>query len=113
MNFNKIICAHHTKGKTMKSDRQLAIINLLTEYKTLTAPMLAERFEVSRRTINRDIDELCLAGIPIVTTQGKNGNIANQWSWYSCWARHRGVFHRQWKCERNYSPKFKDCNQYS
>ncbi|MBF4693018.1 helix-turn-helix transcriptional regulator [Fusibacter ferrireducens] len=60
----------------MKSDRQLAIINLLTEYKTLTAPMLAERFEVSRRTINRDIDELCLAGIPIVTTQGKNGGIS-------------------------------------
>ncbi|GAU78151.1 YafY family protein [Fusibacter sp. 3D3] len=60
----------------MKSDRQLALINLLTEYKILTAPMLAERFEVSKRTINRDVDELCLAGIPIVTTQGKNGGIS-------------------------------------
>ncbi len=60
----------------MKSARQLAIINLLTEYKMITAPMLAERFEVSKRTINRDVDELCMAGFPIITTQGKNGGIS-------------------------------------
>ena len=42
---------------------------LLQEEKT-TAPELAEKFEVSRRTINRDIEDLCKAGIPIRTAQG-------------------------------------------
>lgn len=37
---------------------------------------LAKRFEVSRRTINRDIEDLCMAGIPIVTSQGANGGIS-------------------------------------
>ena len=48
---------------------------LLQEEKT-TAPELAERFEVSRRTINRDIEDLCKAGIPIRTTQGTGGGIS-------------------------------------
>ena len=39
-------------------------------------PELAERFEVSRRTIGRDIDALCRAGIPIQTRQGTNGGIS-------------------------------------
>lgn len=34
-----------------------------------------ERFEVSRRTINRDIEDLCRAGISIYTTQGVGGGI--------------------------------------
>ncbi|MCL2679831.1 MAG: HTH domain-containing protein, partial [Dehalococcoidia bacterium] len=33
----------------------------------ICTPELAERFDVSRRTILRDIDTLCLTGIPIVT----------------------------------------------
>lgn len=37
---------------------------------------LAERFEVSRRTINRDIEDLCKAGIPIRTAQGTGGGIS-------------------------------------
>lgn len=41
----------------------------------VTAPDLAEMFEVSRRTISRDIEALCITGIPIVTTQGVNGGI--------------------------------------
>ena len=48
---------------------------LLQEDKT-TAPELAERFEVSRRTINRDIEDLCKAGIPIRTVQGTGGGIS-------------------------------------
>lgn len=48
---------------------------LLQEEKT-TAPELAERFEVSRRTINRDIEDLCRAGIPIRTAQGTGGGIS-------------------------------------
>lgn len=60
----------------MKIDRLIGIITLLLQNEKLTAPKLAERFEVSRRTINRDIEELCRAGIPIVTTQGASGGIA-------------------------------------
>ena len=41
----------------------------------ITAPELAKRFEVSRRTINRDIEALNRAGIPVVTQQGAGGGI--------------------------------------
>ncbi|WP_341479351.1 helix-turn-helix domain-containing protein [Clostridium gasigenes] len=34
----------------------------------VTAPLLAEKFEVSRRTINRYIEDICKAGIPIIST---------------------------------------------
>ena len=60
----------------MKIDRQIGILSMLLQRNTLTAPYLADRFEVSRRTINRDIEDLCKAGIPIVTKQGVNGGIS-------------------------------------
>ena len=60
----------------MKIDRQIGILSMLLQTDILTAPYLAERFEVSRRTINRDIEDLCRAGIPIVTKQGMNGGIS-------------------------------------
>lgn len=60
----------------MKIDRLIGIITILQQKKTVTAPYLAEKFEVSRRTINRDIEVICKAGIPIVTTQGVNGGIS-------------------------------------
>lgn len=60
----------------MKIDRMIGIITILQQKKTVTAPYLAEKFEVSRRTINRDIEVICKAGIPIVTTQGVNGGIS-------------------------------------
>lgn len=60
----------------MKIDRLIAILSILQKGALVTAPQLAERLEVSRRTINRDIDDLCRAGIPIVTTQGMGGGIA-------------------------------------
>jgi len=60
----------------VKIDRQIGILSLLLQKDTLTAPYLAEQFEVSRRTINRDIEDLCKAGIPIVTRQGINGGIS-------------------------------------
>ena len=40
-----------------------------------TAPELAEKFEVSIRTIYRDLDTISAAGIPIYATQGKGGGI--------------------------------------
>lgn len=60
----------------MKIDRLIGIITILQQNKKVTAPYLAEKFEVSRRTINRDIEDICRAGIPIVTTQGSNGGIS-------------------------------------
>lgn len=60
----------------MRIDRLIGILSILLQKERVTAPALAEQFEVSRRTINRDIEELCKAGIPIVTTQGTGGGIA-------------------------------------
>lgn len=60
----------------MKTDRLIGILCILLKKEKVTAPYLAEKFEVSRRTVNRDIENLCLAGIPIVTTRGKAGGIS-------------------------------------
>ena len=60
----------------MKLDRLLGILTILPQNHRISAPTLAEKFEVSRRTISRDIDALCQAGIPIVTQQGGNGGIS-------------------------------------
>lgn len=60
----------------MKIDRLIGIITILQQNKKVTAPYLAKKFEVSRRTINRDIEDICRAGIPIVTAQGKDGGIS-------------------------------------
>lgn len=59
----------------MKIDRLIGIITVLLRNKKVTAPYLAEKFEVSRRTISRDIEDICKAGIPVVTEQGYNGGI--------------------------------------
>ena len=59
----------------MKLDRLIGILMVLQKEGGATAPELAFRFEVSRRTIHRDIEDLCKAGIPIVTTQGTGGGI--------------------------------------
>ena len=53
----------------MKIDRLIGILALLLQKDKITAPELARRFEVSRRTINRDIEDLCRAGIPVSTMQ--------------------------------------------
>lgn len=60
----------------MKIDRLIGILSILLQEEKTTAPELAERFEVSRRTINRDIEDLCMAGIPIRTVQGAGGGIS-------------------------------------
>ncbi len=60
----------------MKLDRLLGILTILLQNNCVTAPQLAERFEVTRRTIGRDIDTLCLAGIPVITRQGGGGGIS-------------------------------------
>ena len=60
----------------MKTDRLIGILSILLQEEKVTAPVLAEKFEVSRRTINRDIENLCRAGIPIKTEQGTGGGIS-------------------------------------
>lgn len=60
----------------MKIDRLIGILSVLLQKDQMTAPQLAKLFEVSRRTINRDIESLCKAGIPILTRQGTNGGIS-------------------------------------
>ena len=60
----------------MKIDRLIGILSILLQEEKTTAPELAKRFEVSRRTINRDIEDLCKAGVPIRTMQGTGGGIS-------------------------------------
>lgn len=59
----------------MKADRLISILMLLQMHKQLTANDLAERLEVSVRTIYRDIESLSSLGIPIFTDRGVNGGI--------------------------------------
>lgn len=60
----------------MQIHRLFEIVYLLIERKTMTARQLADHFEVSVRTILRDIDVLSGAGIPLYTSRGKGGGIA-------------------------------------
>ena len=59
----------------MKTGRLFEIIYLLAEKPDMTAGRLAEYFEVSVRTIYRDIEVLSAAGIPIYAERGKGGGI--------------------------------------
>ncbi|KPU42922.1 HTH domain protein [Oxobacter pfennigii] len=60
----------------MQINRLFEIVYLLLDKKSTTAKELAERFEVSVRTVLRDIEILSAAGIPIYTVQGKGGGIS-------------------------------------
>lgn len=60
----------------MQINRLFETIYILLHKKTTTAKELAERFEVSERTIYRDIETLSSAGIPIYASQGKGGGIS-------------------------------------
>ena len=55
----------------MKIDRLVSILSVLLQKEKVTTAYLAEKFEVSKRTILRDIESLNKAGIPIVTLQEK------------------------------------------
>ncbi len=60
----------------MQINRLFEIVYILLNKKTITARELSEHFEVSMRTIYRDIDTLSGAGIPIYTSKGKGGGIS-------------------------------------
>lgn len=57
----------------MKIDRLLGITIYLLNHKKVNAQVLADHFEVSVRTILRDIDSLCIAGIPVISIYGVDG----------------------------------------
>ena len=57
----------------MQINRLFQIIYILLEKKSTTAGELAEHFEVSTRTIYRDIDVLSYAGVPIYMNKGHGG----------------------------------------
>lgn len=57
----------------MKTDRLYAITVYLLNHGRTSGSELAKHFEVSVRTIQRDMDSLCLSGIPIVSVAGASG----------------------------------------
>ena len=57
----------------MKLERLISMIYMLLNNEILSASALAEKYNVSQRTIYRDIDAICAAGIPVVSYQGVNG----------------------------------------
>ena len=56
-------------------NRQLEIIYILMNKSSVTAEELAAHFEVSTRTVYRDIDSLSMAGFPVYASRGKGGGI--------------------------------------
>lgn len=59
----------------MAKDRLFEMLYMLMKHDGITAAKLAERFEVSTRTIYRDVESLSGAGIPVYTERGKSGGI--------------------------------------
>ena len=60
----------------MSVDRLISILAILLREEKATAAQLAARLEVNQRTIYRDIDRLCRAGIPLYSDRGRNGGIS-------------------------------------
>lgn len=59
----------------MKSSRLLSLLLLLQVRPHMTTREIAERLEVSTRTVLRDVEALSAAGVPVFTQQGRNGGV--------------------------------------
>ncbi|MZQ85614.1 HTH domain-containing protein [Paenibacillus sp. 5J-6] len=62
--------------KPMANSRHFEIVYLLCSKKRTTAKELAEHFNVSTRTIYRNIETLSAAGVPVQCSKGKSGGIS-------------------------------------
>ena len=60
----------------MAVDRLIGILAVLLREERVTAGQRADRFEVGVRTVRRDIDRLCRAGIPLRTERGSGGGVS-------------------------------------
>ena len=60
----------------MHTGRLFEILYYLQAHGSATARQLAQRFEVSERTIRRDVDALSAAGVPVYTRPGRTGGVA-------------------------------------
>jgi len=65
----------------MKSDRLLSELMLLQAQGRLTTRAIAERLEVSERTAHRDMEALCVAGIPLRAIRGAQGGWELEKGW--------------------------------
>jgi predicted DNA-binding transcriptional regulator YafY len=63
----------YSRGLTMRADRLLSLLMLLQVHRRITARELSRRLEVSERTIHRDMEALCMAGIPVLAERGVGG----------------------------------------
>ena len=70
------MCYNIREVMKMRESRLFRIVYYLLQNGKATAPELAQKFEVSIRTIYRDVDSISSAGIPIYVTQGKGGGIS-------------------------------------
>ncbi|WP_310601518.1 helix-turn-helix transcriptional regulator [Anaerosporobacter sp.] len=59
----------------MKMDRMISIIMILLERRRVSIPELAKICEVTTRTIQRDLDAINQAGVPIVSYPGVGGGV--------------------------------------
>lgn len=60
----------------MRIHRLIGLLCVLADVDKITVQELADRFEVSKRTIFRDLDTLNLVGIPIVSYSGVGGGVS-------------------------------------
>ena len=59
----------------MRADRLLSLVLLLQAHAQMASSEIAERLEVSVRTVMRDVEALGVAGIPVYTERGRNGGV--------------------------------------
>ena len=65
----------------MKASRLMSALMLLQAHGQLSERELSERLEVSQRTVHRDMEALCIAGVPLTAMRGAQGGWQLQKGW--------------------------------